>query len=198
MRHLITGATGNIGSLVTQRLIDRGGRPCVFVRDAAKARSLFGDAVEVRVGDLAADQASLAASFAGADSLFLLNVGPDLAARDRVAALAARAAGVRHVVKLSTLDVLSSVGTGPWHARGEAVVRDSGIAPGGPGGFPPGLPQIRTCGIPASGSSGRRFARGDAVDRSRHRQREAFEERQEAPPRKAPVVSPCQRPTPVA
>ncbi len=128
MRHLITGATGNIGSLVTQRLIDRGDRPCVFVRDAAKARSQFGDAVEIRVGDLAADQASLSAAFAGADSLFLLNVGPELAARDRVAALAAKAAGVRHLVKLSTLDVLSSVGTGPWHARGEAAVRDSGVA----------------------------------------------------------------------
>lgn len=69
MRHLITGATGNIGSLVTQRLIDRGDRPCVFVRDAAKARSQFGDAVEIRVGDLAADHAALSAAFAGADSL---------------------------------------------------------------------------------------------------------------------------------
>jgi nucleoside-diphosphate-sugar epimerase len=31
---LVTGATGNIGSLVTRRLIDRGDRPCVFVREA--------------------------------------------------------------------------------------------------------------------------------------------------------------------
>jgi uncharacterized protein YbjT (DUF2867 family) len=127
MKYLITGATGNIGALVTQRLIDRGERPCLFVRDGAKARAQFGDAVEIRVGDLAANQASLSAAFAGIDALFLLNSGPDLSARDRVAAFAAKAAGVRRLVKLSTLDVHSGVGTGPWHARGEAAVRDSGV-----------------------------------------------------------------------
>jgi uncharacterized protein YbjT (DUF2867 family) len=51
MKYLITGATGNIGALVAQRLIDRGERPCVFVRDGAKARAQFGDAVEIRGGD---------------------------------------------------------------------------------------------------------------------------------------------------
>ena len=127
MKYLITGATGNIGALVTQRLIDRGERPCVFVRDGAKARAQFGDAVEIRVGDLAANQASLSAAFAGIDALFLLNSGPDLAARDRVAAFAAKAAGVRRVIKLSTLDVHSGVGTGPWHALGEVAVRESGV-----------------------------------------------------------------------
>ncbi|MEA2492269.1 MAG: hypothetical protein QOJ29_180, partial [Thermoleophilaceae bacterium] len=54
--------------------------------------------------------------------------GPDLDARDRTVAFAAKSAGVRHVVKLSTLDVHTGVGTGPWHARGEAAVRDSGVA----------------------------------------------------------------------
>lgn len=128
MKYLITGATGNIGSLVTHRLIHRGERPCVFVRNAAKARSLFGDSAEIRVGNLAADHDSLAAAFAGIDSLFLINSGADLAARDRVASIAARTTGVRQLVKLSTLDVHSGVGTGPWHARGEAAVRDSGLA----------------------------------------------------------------------
>ena len=128
MKCLVTGATGNIGSLVTERLVDAGVAVAVLVRDRAKARSMFGGAVEIRVGDMGADQASLSAAFAGADALFLLNSGPDLGARDGVAALAAKAAGVRHVVKLSTLDVSSGVGTGPWHARGEAAVRASGVA----------------------------------------------------------------------
>jgi len=127
MKVLITGATGNIGSLVTRRLIDRGCRPCIFARDGAMARRQFGDAVEIRVGDLRADQESLSAVFAGIDSLFLLNTGPDLAARDRTAALAAKSAGVRRLVKLSTLDVHTGVGTGPWHARGEAAVRECGL-----------------------------------------------------------------------
>src|SRR5262245_36369240 len=94
MKILVTGATGAIGSLVTRRLIDRGCRPSIFARDEAKARRQFGDAVEIRVGDLRADKESLSAVFAGVDSLFLLNSGPDLAARDRAAALAAKSAGV--------------------------------------------------------------------------------------------------------
>jgi uncharacterized protein YbjT (DUF2867 family) len=128
MRCLVTGATGNIGSLVTRRLIERGERPCVLVRDAVKAREAYGDAVEIRVGDLAADRASLALAFDGVDALFLVNSGPDLAARDREAAFAARTAGVRQLIKLSTLDARSGVGTGPWHAEGEAAVRESGVA----------------------------------------------------------------------
>jgi uncharacterized protein YbjT (DUF2867 family) len=127
MKHLVTGATGNIGSLVTLRLIERGIRPCIFVRDEARARAMFGDAVDIRVGDLGASQRSLAAAFAGMDSLFLLNSGPDLAARDRVAAIAAKRAGVSHLVKLSTLDALTGVGTGPWHGKGEAGVQESGL-----------------------------------------------------------------------
>ncbi len=127
MKTLITRATGHIGSLVTARLLDNGERPCVLVRDAKKARQLFGSLVDIRVGDLAADADSLAASFAGCEALFLLNTGPGLAERDRQCALAARTAGIQHLVKLSTLDVLTGVGTGPWHARGEAAVCESGV-----------------------------------------------------------------------
>ncbi len=126
MNHLVTGATGTIGSLVTERLIARGERPCVFVRDAPKARALFGERVEIRVGDLA-DAVSLATALAGIDSLFLLNSGPELGERDRTAAFAAKASGVRHLVKLSTLDVRTGVETGPRHARGEGAIRESGI-----------------------------------------------------------------------
>ena len=123
MTCLVTGATGTVGSLVTQRLIDRGDRPCVFVRDRKKARALFGDRVEIRVGDLG----DISGALAGINDVFLLNSGPDLELRDRAAARAARAAGVRHLVKLSTLDVSTGVGTGSWHARGEHAVRESGV-----------------------------------------------------------------------
>ncbi len=43
MTHLITGATGDVGSKVVKGLIACGERPRVFVRDEEKARSLFGD-----------------------------------------------------------------------------------------------------------------------------------------------------------
>ncbi|TQF17611.1 NAD-dependent epimerase/dehydratase family protein [Myxococcus llanfairpwllgwyngyllgogerychwyrndrobwllllantysiliogogogochensis] len=128
MKYLVTGATGNIGSGVTRCLLARGERPCVFVRDAKKARALFGDRVEVRVGDLSGSRASLSAALAGIDAVFLLSSGPKLGVWDRAFALAARAAGVKHLVKLSTLDVSTGVGTGPWHARGETAVRESGLS----------------------------------------------------------------------
>jgi uncharacterized protein YbjT (DUF2867 family) len=128
MKYLVTGATGNIGSGVTRCLLARGDRPCVFVRDAEKARALFGTSVEVRVGDLAGSQTSLSAALAGIDAVFLLSSGPKLDVRDRAFARAARVAGVEHLVKLSTLDVTTGVGTGPWHARGETAVRESGLS----------------------------------------------------------------------
>jgi uncharacterized protein YbjT (DUF2867 family) len=57
----------------------------------------------------------------------LINSGPGLGERDRTCAQAARDAGIQHLVKLSTLDVRTGVGTGPWHARGEDAIRDSGV-----------------------------------------------------------------------
>lgn len=126
MKLLITGATGNIGSLITERLLVRGERPCVFARDARAARRLFGKRVEIRTGDLS-DASSLTAALRDIDTLFLLNSGTQLGERDALAAIAAKAASVRRVVKLSTLDVATGVGTGPWHARGEAALRASGV-----------------------------------------------------------------------
>jgi uncharacterized protein YbjT (DUF2867 family) len=128
MKYLVVGATGNIGSRVTRRLIARGERPSVFVRSAKKAKTLFGAQVEIHVGDLEKPGSSLAAALAGVDGTFLVSNGPDLEAQDRTVAFAAKSAGVRQVVKLSTLDVHTGVGTGPWHARGEAAVRASGVA----------------------------------------------------------------------
>lgn len=53
MIYLITGATGEIGSLVVQLLLERGDRPRILVRNEEKARKLFGNRVDVFVGDLA-------------------------------------------------------------------------------------------------------------------------------------------------
>lgn len=128
MRYLVFGATGNIGSRVVQRLIVSGARPSVFVRNAKKAKALFGDRVDILTGDLETRHHALTSALAGIDDIFLVTDGPGLDRQDRAVALAARRAGVSHIVKLSTLDVLSGVGTGPWHARGEDAVRESGVA----------------------------------------------------------------------
>ena len=128
MKILVFGATGNIGSRVAGRLVEAGARPSVFVRSAKRARELFGDRVDIHRGDLDRPGRALTAALAGVDGVFLVTDGPDLDQRDRAVAFAARRAGVRHVVKLSTLDVRTGIGTGPWHARGEEAVRDSGVA----------------------------------------------------------------------
>jgi len=127
MTYLITGATGEIGSRVTVRLLRRGERPRVFARNVEKAKTRFGDRVEIAAGDLA-DAKSLRAALEGMDELFLVNSGPQIAHLDEIAAQAAVSAGVRHIVKLSSLDAAQGVGTGIWHARGEAAIRACSIA----------------------------------------------------------------------
>lgn len=127
MIYLITGATGDIGSRVVELLLQRGDRPRVFARDVGKARARYGDRVDICTGDLA-DGNSLLPALHGADGLFLVNSGPEIPSRDGRAAHAAKAAGVKHLVKLSSMDAQQNVGTGAWHAQGEAAIRAAGIA----------------------------------------------------------------------
>src|ERR1700722_5429889 len=126
MTYLITGATGDVGSKVVDQLLQRGDRPRVFVRDAEKARPRFGERVDIFVGDLE-DAETLKAALEGVDELFLVNTGPRIPARDEAVAKAAKAAGVRHLVKLSSMDVEHGLAIGAWHERGEAAIRASGI-----------------------------------------------------------------------
>jgi uncharacterized protein YbjT (DUF2867 family) len=128
VKYLVFGATGNIGSRVAQRLINSGARPSVFVRSAKRAKALFGDQVDIHIGDLENPGPSLAKALVGVDGILLVTDGSDLEKRDRAVSFAASHAGVGHVVKLSTLDVRTGIGTGPWHARGEDAIRESGVA----------------------------------------------------------------------
>lgn len=126
MTYLITGATGDIGSKVVEQLLQRGERPRIYVRDAEKAQARFGDKIDIFGGDLA-DSATLQAALEGVEEFFLLNSGPQIPARDEAAAKAAKATGVRHLVKLSSLDVRQGLAIGAWHERGETAIRASEI-----------------------------------------------------------------------
>jgi len=126
MKYLITGATGDVGSRVVRQLLTLNIRPRIFVRDEKKARNMFGDQVEISLGNLA-DATSLEAALQYIDKLFLVTTGPQIPILDEAAAKAARAAGVRHLVKLSTLDVRQGLAIGTWHELGEAAIRAAGI-----------------------------------------------------------------------
>jgi uncharacterized protein YbjT (DUF2867 family) len=113
IKYLIFGATGNIGHRVSERLIARGVRPSVYVRQAKKAEELFGDRVEVHVGDLEEPGSSLSAALAGVEEVFLVTDIADVA----TAALTAR-----------DYDGQSLIITGPRaHTYGEmaATIRDA-------------------------------------------------------------------------
>lgn len=116
---VITGATGNTGSVVAERLLAAGKKVRVIVRDAAKANALAKRGAEVVVADLA-DQAALTKAFAGAEGVYLLSP-PDLQAQSFIAerkqltqALVdtLKGAGVKHVVFLSSIGAEQTSGTG--------------------------------------------------------------------------------------
>jgi uncharacterized protein YbjT (DUF2867 family) len=126
MNYLITGATGTIGSRVVDRLLQAGQRPRIFVRNSQQAQERFGDRVDIVVGDLAGPE-SLAAALDGIDAVFLVSTGPGLEGLDEAAARISHARGVRKLVKLSSMDARQDVGSGVFHARGEAAIRACGI-----------------------------------------------------------------------
>ena len=126
---MVTGATGNVGSVVVRELAARGLPARAFVRDPAKAAALLGPATELAVGDFA-DPVSVRAALDGVDAVFLAcgNVGDQVAYETTVIDAATRA-GVRRLVKLSALgaEAGSPVVMWDWHARIERHLSASGV-----------------------------------------------------------------------
>nr|WP_218042441.1 SDR family oxidoreductase [Streptomyces chartreusis] len=124
---LVTGATGTIGSEVVRQLAARGEKVRALTRDPAAARVPSGvEAVPGHPGD----RASVEGAMAGVAAAFLVGVfGPDDAEQDRGLVEAARAAGVRRIVKLSSIGTGDPrlAGFGRWHLPGEEAVRGSGL-----------------------------------------------------------------------
>ena len=122
---LITGATGNVGRIVVERLAAEGHDVRALSRRPSQTEWPFG--VQAVEGDLA-DAASLGPALEGVESVYLFPA-PGLGA-DFVAA--AEAAGVRHVVLLSSgaVDDDLDVQDGPIAARHfeiEQLLRASGL-----------------------------------------------------------------------
>jgi uncharacterized protein YbjT (DUF2867 family) len=122
---LVTGATGTIGRPLVDQLLAMGCSIRVFTRDLAKVAHL-GDRVERAVGDLERPD-TVAPAVEGVDRMFLLTLGFG-PGQDTNAVAAAKRAGVRHVVKLSTIEAANpTVTIGRWHHEREDIVRASGL-----------------------------------------------------------------------
>jgi uncharacterized protein YbjT (DUF2867 family) len=126
---LVTGATGNAGSQVVQALRARGASVRAFVRDAEKARHVFGDEVELVVGDFA-HAASVQAALEGVKAMLLSCADDPRRVEWETSAIdAAAAAGVRRIVKLSTIGAAAGapVAFWDWHGRVEEHLGSSGV-----------------------------------------------------------------------
>jgi uncharacterized protein YbjT (DUF2867 family) len=117
MRILVTGATGNVGRLVVDRLLDAG----VRVRALTRRDAVFPGGVEVVRGDLT-HPATLTAALRGVERVYLFPV----AATAREVTGLARDAGVRRIVVLSSGAVAGGYDTG-FHLPVEQAAERSGL-----------------------------------------------------------------------
>ena len=127
---LVTGSTGTIGTQVIKQLLEH---PGVIVRAAVRStgkadavRSLGAEPVEF---DWTRPE-TLAAAVQGVDKIFLLTpFAPDQVELAQNLIDAAKAAGVKHIVKLSALgcEYEPGIQLGRWHRAVEKAVEASGI-----------------------------------------------------------------------
>lgn len=123
---VVSGASGNIGSEVVRQLVIGGSKVRALSRDPSKLADVAG--VEVAKADLL-EPASLDAAFAGAEKVFLVGNAADIPRVATIASAAAKRAGVRHVVMVSSATIeMEPVGTiGNWHLEAETVIKSSGL-----------------------------------------------------------------------
>lgn len=135
--YVVTGATGNTGSIVATRLLEQGKKVRVIGRSAERLASLASLGVEPFVADLS-DKAAAGRAFSGAEAAYVM-IPPDMTAPD-FRAYQAKLIGsfgyavekneVEHVVALSSIGAGKSEGTGPivgLHNLEERLKKISGL-----------------------------------------------------------------------
>jgi uncharacterized protein YbjT (DUF2867 family) len=124
---LVTGGTGAVGGELLRLLSEAGVSTRALTRNPQKAQKLPG--VTWVAGDLAKPE-TLPTVFEGAQKLFLLtSYYEDMVTLQHNAIVAARAAGVTHVVKVSAFAASdhSRAPIGRWHYQVEQELRESGM-----------------------------------------------------------------------
>jgi uncharacterized protein YbjT (DUF2867 family) len=124
---LVTGGTGMVGGEILRLLSQDGIAASALIRNPEKAPLLTG--ITWVYGDLAKPE-TLPAAFEGSDTVFLISsIGLDTVTLQHNAIDAARAAGVKHLVKLSAFGA-SDHSKAPiclWHYQIEQELKQSGI-----------------------------------------------------------------------
>lgn len=127
---LVTGATGKIGGETAKQLVARGARLRALVRDEAKAAKLKAAGVELVVGEIG-DAKIVKRALEGAEKAFLLlpNGEQQEADEKRFTDLCV-AAGVKQLVKMSSMEAVASAETPipRAHWAVEEHIRASGLA----------------------------------------------------------------------
>lgn len=126
----VSGAGGTTGGATVRALLAAGAKVVAGVHSPEKANALKDLGAEVRPFDLA-DIGAMTEALRGAEGLYLVTpVSERTEALTQAMVQAARNAGVRHVVKLSGLDVDKepSFALGRWHLAAEQAIRESGLA----------------------------------------------------------------------
>ncbi len=131
---VITGATGRVGSKITEALLARGEKVRVIGRSGERLKAFAEKGAETAVGDLG-DRSFLTAAFSGAEAVFVLippNYGvPDFRAyQARIGESIAEAlheSGVRYAVNLSSQGADLAGGTGPIAGLHDQEVRLNGL-----------------------------------------------------------------------
>ncbi len=118
--YVITGATGNTGSVAAQRLLEQGKKVRTIGRSAERLQSLTAKGAEPFVADVS-DSAALTKAFQGAEAVYLM-VPPDIGNPDQLAyrnrinqafVAAIQQSGVKHAVVLSSIGADKPEKTGP-------------------------------------------------------------------------------------
>lgn len=132
MKILVTGATGQLGSLVVEALLktDAAKDLAVSVRNPEKAEALRAQGVEVRHGDFDQPE-TLEKAFAGVDRLLLISTDGDNETRIRqhqTAVDAAKKAGVGFIAYTSVVKAeKNTLSLAEVHRATEQAIRESGI-----------------------------------------------------------------------
>ena len=147
--YVVTGATGNTGRVVANRLLEQGKKVRVISRSVEHLQPFVGRGAEPFVADLA-DQAALAKAFTGTEAVYAL-IPPNAASEDfraeqrqvaEATAGALQQAGVKYAVTLSSVGADTSLRdcaarsgrppretTANTSTRGSAAARSAAPAP---------------------------------------------------------------------